>query len=85
MNRTKMIRKLMISLAAGVFGVFAVNVFSSVYPEKVEYFVQREKEPEQITAWWGTLYPKFCFSDIPEGAEGKDIKISFWLARVLNW
>jgi hypothetical protein len=38
-----------------------------------------------MTAWWGTLYPEFCFSDIPEGSERTDIKISFWLARVLNW
>lgn len=79
------VRKLVISLAVGVLGMVAMNVFSSVYPEKVESFLQREKEPEQMTAWWGTLYPKFCFSDIPEEAEGKDIKISFWLARVLNW
>ena len=44
-----------------------------------------EKEPEQMTAWWGTLYPEFCFSDIPEGSDRTDIKISFWLAHVLNW
>ena len=85
MDRTKTIRKLVISLTAGVLGMFAVNVFSAVYPERVEHFIEPEKEPEQMTAWWGTLYPEFCFSDIPEGAEGKDIKISFWLARVLNW
>lgn len=85
MDGIKVIRKLVISLAVGVLGMVAMNVFSSVYPEKVESFLQREKEPEQMTAWWGTLYPKFCFSDIPEGEEGKNIKISFWLARVLNW
>ena len=76
MDRTKTIRKLVISLTAGVLGMLAVNVFSAVYPEKVEHFIETEKEPEQMTAWWGTLYPEFCFSDI---------KISFWLARVLNW
>ena len=85
MDRTKTIRKRVISLTAGGLGMLAVNVFSAVYPEKVEHFIETEKEPEQMTAWWGTLYPEFCFSDIPEGSERTDIKISFWLARVLNW
>ena len=56
-----MIRKLVISLTAGVLGMLAVNVFSAVYPEKMEHFIETEKEPEQMTAWWGTLYPEFCF------------------------
>ena len=33
MDRTKTIRKLVISLTAGVLGMLAVNVFSAVYPE----------------------------------------------------
>lgn len=82
---TKGIRKLLISLTVGLLGAMAVNVCETAFPEKVEYFVQIQKAPEQMTAWWGTLYPKFCFSEIPEGVEEKDVKISFWLARVLNW
>ena len=39
MDRTKTIRKLVISLTAGVLGMLAVNVFSAVYPEKVEHFI----------------------------------------------
>lgn len=50
MDRTKMIRKLVISLTAGVLGMLAVNVFSAVYPEKMEHFIETEKEPEQMTA-----------------------------------
>lgn len=47
-----------------------------------------------ILAWWGTLYPKFCYSQIApsseEEAAGRDrseshVKISFWLAKAWNW
>ena len=55
MDRTKTIRKLVISLTAGVLGMLAVNVFSAVYPEKVEHFIETEKEPEQMTAWWNAV------------------------------
>ena len=33
-------------------------------------------------AWWGTMYPEFCFS---EGSGDSPRKISFWLAEVLEW
>lgn len=36
-------------------------------------------------AWWGTLYPKFCFSNKPESASASEVKITFWLAKALNW
>lgn len=51
------------------------------------------KAPSYL-AWWGTLYPQFCFSKIPElsaeeraGRESSDrhVKISFWLAKALDW
>ena len=48
MDRTKTIRKLVISLTAGVLGMLAVNVFSAVYPEKVEHFIETEKEPDGV-------------------------------------
>lgn len=48
-----------------------------------------------VTAWWGTMYPGFCFSEQPgkTSSLGKDSeesalpgrKISFWLAKALNW
>ena len=49
--------------------------------------VQNRKEQAAVTAWWGTLYPKFCFSRFPSDDKVKkdDIKISFWLAQALNW
>ena len=41
--------------------------------------VKRQKKP---SAWWGTMYPEFCFS---EGSGDSPRKISFWLAEVLEW
>lgn len=44
-------------------------------------------EEKGILAWWGTLYPQFCFEEKEEGIkeESPRLKISFWLARVLDW
>lgn len=33
-------------------------------------------------AWWGTMYPEFCFA---EGREEGPRKISFRLAELLDW
>lgn len=24
-----------------------------------------------VTAWWGTFYPSYCFSELPENGEGE--------------
>lgn len=39
-------------------------------------------ENPALTAWWGTLYPKFCFA---QGEPGRKVKISFRLAELLDW
>lgn len=37
-------------------------------------------------AWWGTMYPQFCFAEKSvEDTEGREVKISFWLAKHLEW
>lgn len=38
-------------------------------------------------AWWGTLYPEFCFSGTDRGktADAPERKISFWLAKHFDW
>lgn len=44
-------------------------------------------------AWWGAMYPEFCFAkpweDQPanekEEEEGQRPKLSFWLAKALDW
>lgn len=52
---------------------------------------------ESRLAWWGTLYPEFCFSELPDRTEKEnpqedrailpeqEVKISFWLAKALDW
>lgn len=42
----------------------------------------RYSEYTGMTAWWGTMYPEFCFA---EGEKDCPRKISFWLAEVLDW
>ena len=48
-------RRLVLSLAAGLVGAFLVNAV----PERTEYTENIYREQAQITAWWGSLYPKF--------------------------
>jgi hypothetical protein len=45
-------------------------------------------------AWWGTLYPKFCFMEAGVEGHAEDPaaqntiqrpKISFYLAKLLDW
>ena len=73
-------RRLVLSLAAGLVGASLVNAV----PESTEYTENIYREQAQITAWWGSLYPKFCFAEKPENTKEK-VKISFWLAQVLDW
>lgn len=43
--------------------------------------VGREQDFTPVYAWWGTLYPKFSFSERKKGK----VKISFWLAKAFKW
>lgn len=45
-------------------------------------------------AWWGTLYPEFCFvrqEKVPDVQEHEDhtcearVKLSLWLAKAFDW
>lgn len=43
---------------------------------------------QSVLAWWGTLYPEFCFvktEDSDDISPRSHVKISFWLAKALNW
>ena len=45
---------------------------------------QRTADRNLLSAWWGTMYPKFCFQiSITEKPE--EIKVRFWLAKALDW
>lgn len=39
----------------------------------------------KVYAWWGTIYPEFCFEKVEDNGENKPVKISFWLAKALDW
>lgn len=44
----------------------------------------------RLYAWWGTMYPEFCFQEYGEkGADSSEkepqVKISFWLAKAFDW
>lgn len=39
----------------------------------------------QVYAWWGTIYPEFCFEKVEDNGQNKPVKISFWLAKALDW
>lgn len=39
----------------------------------------------QFYAWWGTIYPEFCFEKGEDTDETKPVKLSFWLAKALDW
>lgn len=79
----RLVKKLAVTLAAGMVGV----LLAETVPARVLKIVENRQEQTAVTAWWGTLYPKFCFSQLPaENKEKKDdIKISFWLAQALDW
>lgn len=75
--------KIAVSLAAGMAAMLLV----SAVPESTEaetgknqLFLPGQESCENIYAWWGTMYPKFCFS-----RKQGEVKISFWLAKVLDW
>ena len=88
--------RIWISLAAGLVGIIVMTAVPEtggrVFCVERQGVSDRMSAAEQtesidtgasmLTAWWGTLYPKFCFS---ETASGSEVKISFWLAKVLGW
>lgn len=44
------------------------------------------EEQRMPLAWWGWLYPKYCFMEVENSdLEMREIKISFWLAKVFDW
>lgn len=72
------------ALAAGMIALFLLWC-SPGYLDKVP----AKPAEEAVTAWWGTMYPEFCFSRKGDDGAGEasrhKVKISFWLAKTLNW
>lgn len=71
--------RLLFSLAVSLAAV-SISAFSS-----------REPGDGYALAWWGTLYPRFCFSAPVREEESRTedirekVKISFWLAKAFDW
>lgn len=42
---------------------------------------REQEKPAYVTAWWGVMYPQYCFGET--GSE--DPQLSFWLAEALDW
>lgn len=53
--------RLMVSLLAGLAGAVLLAGMPAV------------KEPGGMMAWWGTMYPKFCFAEMPEDDADEEI------------
>lgn len=80
--------RIIIALAVSLFVLGMVNMrnVTYVFEEGKEITDQQlfSKEIQNLTpayAWWGTIYPKFSFSERKPGK----IKISFWIAKALEW
>ena len=90
----KLRRKLSFVLFVAAVGVLMMRAMPGM-SGKIAKIAERRQEQTAVTAWWGTLYPKFCFSQFPEENKGQnDVekfpseqrpKISFWLAQALDW
>lgn len=70
----------------------AVSVLAGLLAVSLMQGTAGERCGQEMTAWWGVLYPGFCFSGKQQEAEEEEddgkpvrIKISFWLAKALDW
>lgn len=73
-------RRLLVSLAAGL--IAAQIPWSGELPE-----AERRPPEYSVGAWWGWLYPEYCFSGKQRDEEGKEQEkhFSFWVAKALDW
>lgn len=47
------------ALLAGLAGAVLANTF----PGQIRNLAVQHREQAAVSAWWGTIYPKFCFAD----------------------
>ena len=64
----------------GIFLLAAIIIASGTWEKRITDF-----ENPKVYAWWGTIYPEFCFEKVEDNGENKPVKISFWLAKALDW
>lgn len=37
-----------------------------------------------VMGWWGVLYPQYCFEETYQENK-EDVRLTFWLAKALDW
>ena len=79
----KLRRKLSFVLFVAAVGVLMMRAMPGM-SGKIAKIAERRQEQTAVTAWWGTIYPKFCFADAKKDGKGS-VKISLWLAQALDW
>lgn len=60
----------------------AVSLFAAMAAAVLVAGGIRDGAHTGVMAWWGTMYPEFCFA---REEEDSPRKIGFWLAEVLEW
>ena len=63
-----------------IFLLAAIILVGGTWEKRITGF-----ENPGVYAWWGTIYPEFCFEKVEDNGENKPVKISFWLAKALDW
>lgn len=71
-------RKAMISFAVGLAAAILFGTGSGKAPAAFQ------PSFPYVGAWWGCLYPRFCFAPVGENAE-KELHFSLWVAKALDW
>lgn len=61
---------------------WVVSIFAAMAAAVLVAGGVRESGVCRTTAWWGTMYPEFCFA---KGDEDSPRKIAFRLAEDLDW
>jgi hypothetical protein len=91
MKKLKQMNKIKRLRLSVLVAVSAVVLTGAAMPQ----FQIKEKTLE--LAWWGTMYPEFCFgtavretetdngTDSPSISTNRQRKVSFCLAKLLNW
>ena len=69
------------ALLAGLAGAVLANTF----PGQIRNLAVQHREQAAVSAWWGTIYPQFCFMEAPRTEEGQkaEPRFHFWIVETL--
>ena len=48
--------------------------------------IENFNKTSNLLAWWGTIYPQFCFMEAPRTENGQKVepRFHFWIVETLN-